>query len=78
VGLLLVAGYLTRAAAATAFLMLVVTLFGLPDDPVLAHVTLFGMLSAVFTLGSGPLGVDAWYGADSASGDDDRDVTPAD
>ncbi|PSQ06481.1 DoxX family protein [Halobacteriales archaeon QS_4_69_31] len=70
VGLLLVAGYLTRAAAGTAFLMLVLTLFGLPDDPVLAHVTLFGMLSAVFTLGAGPLSVDAWLAArsDSESG----------
>lgn len=71
VGLLLIAGYLTRATAATAFLMLVLTLFGLPDDPVLAHVTLFGMLSAVFTLGAGPLSVDAWLSrADDRAGDE--------
>ncbi|MEF8852825.1 MAG: DoxX family protein [Haloarculaceae archaeon] len=59
VGALLVAGLYTRGAAAVAFLTLVTTLFGLPDDPVLAHVTLFGMLSAVFTLGAGPYSLDA-------------------
>ncbi|MFB6139754.1 MAG: DoxX family protein [Halosimplex sp.] len=63
VGLLLIVGYYTRGAAAVAFSMLVLTLFGLPDDPVLAHVTLFGMLSAIFTLGSGPLSLDARLGA---------------
>ena len=63
VGLLLVVGLYTRGAAAVAFSMLVLTLFGLPDDPVLAHVTLFGMLSAVFTLGAGPLSLDALLAA---------------
>ncbi|PSO55235.1 MAG: DoxX family protein, partial [Actinobacteria bacterium QS_5_72_10] len=60
VGVLLVVGYYTRGAAAVAFTMLVLTLFGLPDDPVLAHITLFGMISAIFTLGAGPLSFDAW------------------
>ena len=41
------------------------TLFGLPDDPVLAHITLFGLLSAVFTLGSGPYSLDAWLTTNS-------------
>lgn len=68
VGVLLVVGYYTRAAAAVAFTMLVMTLFGLPDDPVLAHITLFGMISAIFTLGSGPLSLDAWLQTD-----EDRD-----
>jgi uncharacterized membrane protein YphA (DoxX/SURF4 family) len=63
VGVLLVVGYYTRGAAAVAFTMLVLTLFGLPDDPVLAHITLFGMISAIFTLGSGPLSLDAWLSA---------------
>jgi len=63
VGLLLVVGYYTRGAAAVAFTMLVLTLFGLPDDPVLAHITLFGMISAIFTLGAGPLSLDAWLTA---------------
>jgi uncharacterized membrane protein YphA (DoxX/SURF4 family) len=69
VGLLLVAGLYTRGAAAVAFLTLVGTLFGLPDDPVLAHVTLFGMLSAVFTLGSGPYAIDAWLATNSPRAD---------
>lgn len=58
VGLALVVGLFTRGAAALAFLVLTATLFGLPDDPVLAHVTLFGLSSAVFTTGSGRLALD--------------------
>ncbi|MFB6146075.1 MAG: DoxX family protein [Halobacteriaceae archaeon] len=69
VGVLLVAGLYTRGAAAVAFLTLVTTLFGLPNDPVLAHVTLFGMLSAVFTLGAGPYSLDAWLATDSPRAD---------
>jgi len=79
VGLLLVVGLYTRGAAAVAFLTLVGTLFGLPDDPVLAHVTLFGMLSAVFTLGAGPYSLDAWLAADSPRADrGDVGAKPAD
>ncbi|WP_226012870.1 DoxX family protein [Halomicrobium salinisoli] len=74
VGLFLIAGLLTRFGAAVAFLLFTTTLFGLPDDPVLAHVTLFGMASAVFTLGAGPLSLDRWLG-DAPAGD--RDVVPA-
>lgn len=58
VGLALVGGLFSRASAALAFVVLTTTLFGLPDDPVLAHVTLFGLTSAVFTMGSGPLAID--------------------
>jgi len=58
VGLLLLAGLFTRGAAALAFLTLTLTLFGLPDDPVLAHVTLFGLASALFVTGGGPLSLD--------------------
>lgn len=57
-GVLLVGGLLTRAVAAAAFVVFTLTMFGLPDDPVLAHVTMFGLASAVFTLGSGPLALD--------------------
>lgn len=60
VGLTLVVGLLTRASAATAFVLFTLTLFGLPDDPVLAHVTLFGMASAIFTLGAGPFSLDEY------------------
>jgi len=61
-GLSLVAGFFTRGAGAAAFLLFTLTLFGLPDDPVLAHVTLFGLASAVFTLGSGPFALDRRIG----------------
>ncbi|MFC7138322.1 DoxX family protein [Halosimplex aquaticum] len=77
VGVLLIVGLYTRGAAAVAFSMLVLTLFGLPDDPVLAHVTLFGMLSAVFTLGAGPLSLDARLAAADRRERDSEEAAPA-
>ncbi|MDQ2071686.1 DoxX family protein [Haloarcula sp. NS06] len=62
VGLVLIFGFMTRGAAAVSFILFTTTLFGLPDDPVLAHITLFGMASAVFTMGAGPLSFDDWFG----------------
>jgi len=59
VGVAFLAGLFTRGAAGTGFLLLTTTLFGLPDDPVLAHVTLFGLLSAILVVGSGRYSVDA-------------------
>ncbi|PSQ59236.1 MAG: DoxX family protein [Halobacteriales archaeon SW_9_67_25] len=59
VGLALVVGLFTRATATVAFLLLTSTLFGLPDDPVLAHVTLFGLSSALMVTGAGPYSLDA-------------------
>jgi uncharacterized membrane protein YphA (DoxX/SURF4 family) len=58
VGLLLLVGGLTRLASALAFLVLTTTLLALPNDPVLAHVTLFGLSSVVFTWGAGPISLD--------------------
>ena len=55
-GFALFVGLFTRGTAAVAFSML--TLSGLPDDPVLAQVTLFGMVSTLFITGSGPVAVD--------------------
>ena len=63
VGVFLFVGLFTRATAATAFVVLTTTLFGLPDDPVLAHVTLFGLTSALFVTGGGPLSIDERLGA---------------
>jgi uncharacterized membrane protein YphA (DoxX/SURF4 family) len=60
VGVALLAGAFTRAFGGVAFLLFTTTLFGLPDDPVLAHVSLFGLVSAVLVTGGGPLSVDAW------------------
>ncbi|SNZ04904.1 Uncharacterized membrane protein YphA, DoxX/SURF4 family [Natronoarchaeum philippinense] len=59
-GVALLLGVFTRGGAAVAFVMFTLTLFGLPDDPVLAHVTLYGMVSMLFITGSGPLAVDNW------------------
>jgi uncharacterized membrane protein YphA (DoxX/SURF4 family) len=60
VGLALIAGVFTRASAALAFGLFTLTLFGLPDDPVLAHISLFGMASALFITGAGPWSFDNW------------------
>ena len=77
VGLALIAGFFTRGAAALSFVLFTTTLFGLPDDPVLAHVALFGLASAVFTLGSGPLSFDRWFGR-PALDDGEEPVAAAD
>ncbi|KAB1188054.1 MULTISPECIES: DoxX family protein [Haloferax] len=58
VGLLLLAGAFTRAASSVSFLLFTTTLFGLPDDPVLAHISLFGLVSALLVTGGGPFSVD--------------------
>ncbi|MFB6093079.1 MAG: DoxX family protein [Haloquadratum sp.] len=59
IGLALLTGTLTRGAATAAFLLLCTTLFGLPDDPVLAHITLFGLSSALMVTGAGRFSIDA-------------------
>jgi uncharacterized membrane protein YphA (DoxX/SURF4 family) len=59
VGLAFLSGTFTRGAAAAGFVLLTTTLFGLPDDPVLAHVTLFGLSSALMVTGSGRFSLDA-------------------
>jgi len=59
VGLALLSGAFTRGAAGLAFLMLTLTLFGLPDDPVVAHVSLFGLCSALLVTGGGRYSLDA-------------------
>jgi uncharacterized membrane protein YphA (DoxX/SURF4 family) len=66
VGLVLIAGAFTRASAGVAILLFTTTLFGLPDDPVLAHVSLFGLASALMITGAGPFSVDAWVAAESS------------
>jgi uncharacterized membrane protein YphA (DoxX/SURF4 family) len=60
VGFLLLLGVGTRGVATVAFVLFTTTLFGLPDDPVLAHVSLFGLASALLVTGSGPYEVGSW------------------
>lgn len=78
VGVALLAGLFTRAAAGTAFLLFTLTLFGLPDDPVLAHVSLFGLVSVLLVTGGGPLALDAWLADRTAARGDGRQPAAAD
>ena len=58
-GLAIILGAFTRAGAGVAISMFTLTLFALPDDPVLAHVSLFGLTSVLLITGGGPYSVDA-------------------
>ena len=60
VGVVLMLGLFTRAFAGVGLLLFTTTLFGLPDDPVLAHISLFGLASVLIITGGGPLSVDRW------------------
>ena len=60
VGVALLSGVFVRLFSGVAFLMLTTTLFGLPDDPVVAHISVFGLVSALLVTGAGPLSFDAW------------------
>lgn len=58
VGAALIAGLFTRAAAGVAFTLFTLTLFALPNDPVVAHLSLYGLVSVVLITGAGPLSLD--------------------
>ncbi|WP_136590208.1 DoxX family protein [Salinigranum halophilum] len=60
VGFALLFGVFTRFFSGVAFLLLTTTLFGLPDDPVVAHISVFGLVSALLVTGAGPFSFDAW------------------
>ncbi|ERH08036.1 MAG: putative membrane protein [Halonotius sp. J07HN4] len=60
VGTMFILGAFTRGFSLVAFGLFVTTLFGLPDDPVVAHISLFGLVSALLITGSGPYSVDSW------------------
>jgi uncharacterized membrane protein YphA (DoxX/SURF4 family) len=59
-GIALITGTSVRPVSALTFLVLTITLFAIPDDPVVAHVALWGTASAVFILGAGPRSVDRY------------------
>ncbi len=61
-GLAILLGVLTRFSAVVGFAVLTLAVFGLPDDPILAHVGLFGLSSVLVVLGAGRWSVDAWFG----------------
>lgn len=51
-------GIMTRLSGIVGFAVLTLALFALPDDPVIAHVALFGLSSALVILGGGRWSVD--------------------
>ncbi|MBW3612821.1 MAG: DoxX family protein, partial [Chloroflexi bacterium] len=57
-GLAIIFGVLTRASAVVGFAVLTLAMFALPDDPVIAHVGLFGLASVLVVLGGGRWSVD--------------------
>ncbi|MEO5985991.1 MAG: DoxX family protein [Candidatus Limnocylindria bacterium] len=57
-GIAIVAGAFTRLCAVIGFAVLTLAMFALPDDPVIAHVALFGLSSALVILGGGRLSMD--------------------
>ena len=58
VGVVVLLGLFTRGFSLVAFLLFTTTLFGLPDDPVLAHLSLYGLVSVLLITGSGSLALD--------------------
>lgn len=57
-GIAIILGVLTRASAVVGFGVLTLAMFALPDDPVIAHVGLFGLSSVLVLLGAGRWSVD--------------------
>lgn len=57
-GLAILLGVLTRFSAAVGFAVLTLALFALPDDPVIAHVGLFGLSSLLVITGAGRWSLD--------------------
>lgn len=76
VGVVLILGLFTRTFAGVALLLFTTTLFGLPDDPVLAHISLFGLASVLIVTGAGPFSLDEWL-ADRPVGATTDEETPA-
>ena len=57
-GVAIILGVLTRFSAVVGFAVLTLALFALPDDPVIAHVGLFGLCSVLVILGGGRWSLD--------------------
>ena len=57
-GIAIILGVLTRFSAVVGFAVLTLALFALPDDPVIAHVALFGLSSLLVILGGGRWSLD--------------------
>ncbi len=57
-GIAIILGVLTRFSAMLGFAVLTLALFALPDDPVIAHVGLFGLCSVLVVTGAGRWSLD--------------------
>jgi uncharacterized membrane protein YphA (DoxX/SURF4 family) len=57
-GIAIMLGVLTRFSAVLGFTVLTLALFALPDDPVIAHVGLFGLCSVLVVTGAGRWSLD--------------------
>jgi len=57
-GIAIMLGVLTRFSAVLGFAVLTLALFALPDDPVIAHVGLFGLCSVLVVTGAGRWSLD--------------------
>ncbi len=57
-GIAILLGVLTRFSAVLGFAVLTLALFALPDDPVIAHVALFGLCSVLVVTGAGRWSLD--------------------
>ena len=66
-GLAILLGVATRLSAIVTFAVLTLTVFALPDDPVIAHVGLFGTASILVVLGAGRWSLDGWLARRRAS-----------
>lgn len=62
-GITILLGFFTRTSALSAIGVFVLTLFGIPDDPVLAHIGLFSLASALLITGAGAYALDDRMGA---------------
>ncbi len=60
VGLLLLLGWYTRLVSVIAFAILSLSFFYFKES-VSSHVTLFGLLSILFTMGGGMYSIDTWF-----------------
>jgi uncharacterized membrane protein YphA (DoxX/SURF4 family) len=77
-GVAIMFGFFTRTSAITALSVFVLTLFGIPDDPVLAHIGLFSLASALLITGAGAYAFDNRIGADKPAAARDDIVTTVD
>ncbi|MFW5964828.1 MAG: DoxX family protein [Natronomonas sp.] len=74
-GIAIAFGLFTRMSALTALTVFTLTLFGIPDDPVLAHIGAFSLASALLITGAGPYALDNHIGAAKPSRSEPLEAT---